>query len=290
MPDFFQDLQKEVQDHLFLVMRVFLEKPRTFNDWRGFIQDPDLDHSLDLEKGLQTSLSLLQQINKLNVPIATEFIDPYLASKIKDFVTWGFIGARTTRSPIHRQLAAFLDMPVGFKNPLDGDIDASLQSIIVAGTKHHAYYPDHQGFMSLQKTNGNPSCHLVLRGSNTAPNHHLAKMLHDPLIIDCAHGNSNKTISGMKTTFYESINMIVENPNIKGVMLESFIKEGKQSFSSNIDPCLSLTDPCLDMETTALMILDFYKLLSQSQGSSSGRTRSSLSSGVSSSDIEMSFV
>ena len=271
-----KELEFLVKDRIFIVLRVFLEKPRTANSWRGFLHDPDLNGSLDLEKGIKLSKKLLDGLLQLELPLATEFIDPCLAQLLERFITWGFIGARTTRSPTHRQLAAFLKMPIGFKNPLDGDLHALTQAIDVAKAPHQALCTNSDLCLEIKKTQGNPFCHSVLRGSFQGPNYHMAKHLHDPLIIDCAHGNSGKTLNGMIEAFTNSSHLAASYPHIKGLMPESFLNAGKQTVIG--DKGLSLTDPCLSFAETKSLVLDFYKLLSQSQGSSSALMESSFRS------------
>jgi len=278
-----KSLSLKVQDHLFIVMRVFLEKPRTKNDWRGFLYDPHLNGSLNLQEGLKISTALLEELVKLDIPVATEFIDPLIAHLIKDKITWGFIGARTTRSPVHRQLASFLPMPIGFKNTLDGDLEATKAAISVANSSHCALINDDLYRLRFETSMGNPLAHLVLRGTLEGPNYTKALDLRDPLLIDCAHGNSSKTLEGMVKAFYESIKLSLEFDHIKGVMLESFLNEGNQGLCQSLKPGVSVTDPCLSFENTEKLILDYYKLVSQSQGSSSVSTASSLIS-ISSSD------
>lgn len=275
-------LSELYEDKLFIVMRVFLEKPRTKNDWRGFLNDPDLDNSLNIEKGINESIKLLKELNTLNLPLATEFIDPLLSTLTEEFITWGFIGARTVRSPIHRQLASFLKMPIGFKNPLDGDLDAMQSAINVASSPHRALFPNKDKNLVIQTTNGNNYCHGVLRGSKLGPNYKEATNLLSPCLIDCAHGNSNKTLLGMKDCFYQVLEIMIQRPNIFGVMMESFLESGCQLVSNNLKKGLSITDPCLSIEETANMLDDFYRLLSQSQGSSSSFIESCLISGSSS--------
>lgn len=276
-------LSRQYHDHLFIVMRVFLEKPRTHNKWRGFINDPDLDGSLNLDKGIKDSILLLQDLNALDLPLATEFIDPILSSLTQEFMTWGFIGARTVRSATHRQLASFLTIPVGFKNPLDGDLDAVYAAIDVASSPHKALWPDKtKKELCIQSTPGNYLCHGVLRGHHQGPNYQQAVQFSHPCLIDCAHGNAHKSLKGMITCFYEAIDLSVKHPHIKGVMLESFLNSGCQKPSQNLNYGVSITDPCLSLEQTALMLDDYYKLLSQSQGSSSSFIESCLMSGSSS--------
>lgn len=274
-------LHDRYHDHLFIIMRVFLEKPRTTNNWRGFLNDPHRDGSNDLENGIALSKQLLSKLNSFNLPLATEFIDPNLSSLTKDFFTWGFIGARTVRSPTHRQLAAFLDMPCGFKNPLDGDLDALYAAVDIAKSHHKAYMAS-GGTLKILSTEGNHFAHAVLRGSNHGPNYKLAKDFTQPVLIDCAHGNSSKTLEGMKQAFRDSMLLSLENPQIKGMMLESFLHSGKQTNKECLIEGISITDPCLGMDETQTLLDEYYRLVSQSHGSSSGFNGSALISGSSS--------
>ena len=267
-----------VEDKLFIVMRVFLEKPRTSHDWKGFIYDPFLNGTCQLEKGIKASIDLLEDLQKLELPLATEFIDPNLAPLIAPYISWGFIGARTMRSPIHRQLAAFLTMPVGFKNPLDGDLEALDSAIKVASLSHTALIPTEDLTLKIKTTSGNPYCHGVLRGSKNGPNYKLALNLSEKLLIDCAHGNSLKTLMGMEKAFYESLDICTTSSHVMGLMLESFLEEGKQSVIHPLKKGVSITDPCLNFIKTKKLILDFYKLLSHSQRSFSSSIESSFKS------------
>lgn len=269
-------LADQVADHILIVMRVFLEKPRTLNSWRGFLYDPKLDGSLDLLQGMTQSHSLYKKLGQLELPLATEFIDPNLSSVFENYITWGFIGARTTRSPVHRQLASYLKCPIGFKNPLDGDLEAINGAIEVASCPHQGYFSDDNLNLKLVTTSGNPFCHGVLRGDQKGPNYQLAPELQGSWIIDCAHGNSRKTIFGQVEAFNSSINMCAENFHIKGLMLESYLDEGSQNLTRPLKPGLSITDPCLSFKTTEELVLKLYRVLSQSQGSDSVCTGSSL--------------
>jgi 3-deoxy-7-phosphoheptulonate synthase len=275
-------LAQKVEDKIFIVMRVFLEKPRTSSDWRGYIYDPDLDGSSDLKKGIFLSVQLLKELVALDIPLATEFIDPNLATILEPYITWGFIGARTMRSPIHRQLASNLPMPIGFKNPLDGDLSALCSAIKVANTSHTGLFADDTLCLKFLQTPGNPFCHGVLRGSRQGPNYREANNFQQPVMIDCAHGNSSKTLEGMKQAFVESSKMSAKAPHIIGLMLESFLEQGHQKIEFPLIPGVSITDSCLDWAQTEHLVMNFYRLLSQSQRSVSGSITSSLSSNSSS--------
>jgi len=280
----------QVEEKFFIVLRTFLEKPRTGHDWKGFVADPFLDQSQDLKTGITRSLKLLDRLIELDIPLAMEFIDPNLAPLFAPYITWAFIGARTMRSPIHRQLASWLPMPVGFKNPLDGDIQACFQAMEVANHSHKGFFSDRSLSLSYQITPGNPLVHPVLRGSHQGANHTLALDMTSPVMIDCAHGNSRKNVKMMGQIFLESLSWSLEHPSIFGFMLESYLEGGSQPLHFPLQRGLSITDPCLGCEETEALILTGYKLLSQSRTSSpSGHLGSSLSS-PSSSEMWMSGV
>ena len=254
-----KELEPQVSDAFVLMMRVFLEKPRTKFGWKGFVYDPKLDGSDDIELGLKTSRELLLDIAKLKVPVVTEFLDPFIPTYYEDLVTWGVVGARTSASQIHRQMAAQLDFPFGFKNETDGMIDNAIYSILAAKNSQTVVGINHKGVISSFKAKGNPYTHLILRGSNTTPNYFpssVAKIdkrqkmlgLDSPLIIDCSHGNSQKDIQKQPTVF-KSIYQQIQNNNalVSGAMIESHLKGGN---------ALSLTDPCLDWNSTKNLILE----------------------------------
>ncbi|MCB1081664.1 MAG: 3-deoxy-7-phosphoheptulonate synthase [Chlamydiia bacterium] len=263
-------LSKKVEERIFLVMRVFLEKPRTQFGWKGFLYDPLLDGSDEIEKGLYLSRELLKNLVQMGVPIATEFLDPILPAYTKDLITWGVIGARTSTSQIHRQMASHLPMPIGFKNETDGTIDNAICGALAARHPQSSIGIDATGKLSSIKTSGNPYTHIILRGSQKSPNYdHLS--IHEavqkqrlyglgsPLLIDCAHGNSQKDPSKQQEVFLNVIEQIREgNHLIMGMMLESHLQRGN---------ALSLTDPCLDWQTTEELILWAYQSLPQHRSS-----------------------
>lgn len=251
-------LAEKVSERIFLIMRVFLEKPRTQFGWKGFLSDPLLDGSYEIEQGLFASRQLLMQLSELKIPIATEFLDPILPAYTQDLITWGIIGARTSPSQIHRQMASHLPMPIGFKNETDGNVDNAICGALAARHPQGSIGIDDNGKISSLKTSGNPYTHLILRGSQTSPNYdHLsiAEAIHkqrlyglnSPLLIDCAHGNSQKDPKRQQDVFASILNQIEEgNHLIMGMMLESHLQGGN---------ALSITDPCLDWKTTEELIL-----------------------------------
>jgi 3-deoxy-7-phosphoheptulonate synthase len=260
-----KEVMEETKDKLFIIMRAFIEKPRTGSDWKGFLSDPNVEGSDNLTLGLQEGLELFEQLKELNIPLATEFIDYNLAPLFSRFITWGFIGARTTRSPIHRTLSSYLDLPIGFKNPLDGDISAALAACDVAKNSHEILIPDANFSLKIEKTKGNPRAHTVLRGSSFGSNHQEARLLRYPLIIDCAHGNSQKNIQKMEECFDESLEMMLEYNHILGLMFESHLYEGCQNSSAKpLKYGVSITDPCVGFEKTKQMIYKAYSALQTS--------------------------
>lgn len=265
---FLKELSDKVNERIFIIMRVFLEKPRTQFGWKGFLYDPLLDGSYEIEKGLHGSRELLLKLVKMGIPIATEFLDPVLPAYTQDLITWGIVGARTSPSQIHRQMASHLPMPMGFKNETDGTIDNAICGALAARHPQASIGIDNDGRISSMKTSGNPYTHVVLRGSQTSSNYdHLS--IHEAiqkqrlyglssrLLIDCAHGNSQKDPKKQQLAFCDVIEQIQEgNHLIMGMMLESHLQGGN---------ALSITDPCLDWTTTEELILWAYQSLPSMQ-------------------------
>lgn len=263
-------LQSYVESQFFLIMRVFLEKPRTRLGWKGLLYDPYLNGSNDLQEGLIQARKLLVQIAEMDVPSATEFLEPLTAVYYSDLITWGLIGARTSASPPHRQLASGLPFPIGFKNGIHGELDVALSGIVTARTPHTHFALDPSGRISSVQTTGNPLAHLVLRGSELKPNcdresiHQALAILRnyhleERLLIDCAHGNSGKDLKRQKEVFANIIEELGSaNRSIRGLMLESHLFSGKQPLSDEPDTLLygvSITDPCLGWDETEELIL-----------------------------------
>jgi len=258
-------LAERVQDKYFIVMRVYFEKPRTTVGWKGFINDPYLDDTCDMEHGLHAARKLMLDIVSLGLPIATEFLDPIVPQYIADLISWAAIGARTTESQTHREMASGLSMPVGFKNATDGNIQIAINATQSASTPHSFLGIAPDGHTAVVKTLGNPNTHLVLRGGNNKPNFELpavtaaARQLEaaglDPsLMVDCSHANANK-VARNQLTVWKSIHeqRAVSGCPITGAMVESFIEEGNQKISSDLKYGLSITDQCIDWETTEQM-------------------------------------
>ncbi|RHW75972.1 3-deoxy-7-phosphoheptulonate synthase [Colwellia sp. RSH04] len=254
-------MSDEFSQELLIVMRVFLEKPRTTLGWKGLINDPDLDESFDVNKGLHKARALLLTINKLGLATATEFLNINVASYISDLICWGAIGARTSQSQSHRELASALSFPVGFKNNTDGNTQIAIDAITSAKESHTVCLPNNQGQLSVLSTIGNQNSHLILRGGNQ-PNYsqhninHTSERLkesqHLPrLMIDCSHGNSEKDHLKQRVVAHDIANSIKQGEKtVFGVMIESFLVEGRQSLADvdHLTYGQSTTDACINLE------------------------------------------
>ncbi len=260
-------LQAQYNDSLYIVMRVYFEKPRTTVGWKGLISDPDLDKSFNVAKGLHLSRQLLMDINALGLAAATEFLDMVTGQYISDLISWGAIGARTTESQVHRELASALSCPVGFKNGTDGNIKIAIDAIKAASSPHVLYSPDKKGQMCIYQTSGNPYGHIILRGGRQ-PNYHrqdikttneqlLASGMNDKIMVDCSHGNSNKEHL-KQLDVAKAIAKQIQQPNcaIFGVMVESFLVAGRQDVQpdSPLTYGQSITDACLDLTTSKILL------------------------------------
>ena len=256
----------QVNERYFIVMRVYFEKPRTTIGWKGFINDPKLDNSCDMEHGLHAARKLLLDIARLGLPIATEFLDPIVPQYTADLVSWSAIGARTTESQTHREMSSGLSMPVGFKNATDGNIEIAINAIESASNPHSFLGIDEDGHTAVVKTTGNPNTHLVLRGGNGTNfqypevTYAACKLeeagLEKSLMVDCSHANANK-VARNQLKVWESIlaQRAKGSCPITGAMVESFIEEGNQKISGSLEYGLSITDPCIDWATTEKMLL-----------------------------------
>ena len=265
-------LHQELKDDLCIVMRVYFEKPRTTVGWKGLISDPDLDNSFSPNKGLRLARQLLQQITELKLPIATEFLDMVNGQYIADLITWGAIGARTTESQIHREMASALSCPVGFKNGTDGNINIAIDAVRAAKEPHIFYSPDKDGAMAVYRTSGNPFGHIILRGGK-APNYsekdiaHTKKSLIDvgltpSIVIDLSHGNSQKQHLKQLDVASDVMTQIRAGcTEVTGIMAESFIEEGNQKVISG-KPLIygkSITDACLNWADSEKLLRDLAK-------------------------------
>jgi 3-deoxy-7-phosphoheptulonate synthase len=254
----------ELEDELCVAMRVYFEKPRTTIGWKGMINDPHLDDSGDVNTGLRLARGLLLDVLSLGLPVGCEFLDPIMPQYISDAVSWGAIGARTTESQIHRQLASGLSMPVGFKNRTDGNVDVAVDAVRAAAVQHVFAGVDVTGTPAILHTHGNDDCHVILRGGKGAPNHTapqiadaLGKLraagLPGRLVIDASHDNSGKDHARQPAAGAEIARQIgAGNAAIAGVMLESFLVEGRQDLGAGMPLTYgqSITDACMSWDTT----------------------------------------
>ncbi|MFM9271008.1 3-deoxy-7-phosphoheptulonate synthase [Halomonas elongata] len=258
-------LADEVQDSLYIVMRVYFEKPRTTVGWKGLINDPHLNGSFEIEQGLHTARRLLVDLAELGLPLATEALDPISPQYLQDCISWSAIGARTTESQTHREMASGLSCPVGFKNGTDGSLDVAVNALQSVAHPHNFLGIDQTGKVAIIRTRGNAYGHVVLRGGNGKPNYdsvsvalaeqELRKAGVTPnIMIDCSHANSNKD-PGLQPLVLENVtNQLLEgNRSIIGLMVESNINWGNQKIPEDIDQLaygVSITDACIDWETT----------------------------------------
>ena len=270
-----KQLQLQYQDSLYIVMRVYFEKPRTTVGWKGFINDPHLDDSFDLETGLTKGRKLLLELVEMELPAATEALDPISPQYLSDLISWAAVGARTVESQTHREMASGLSMPVGFKNGTDGNLNIALNALQSAASGHSFIGINQKGQVALVQTAGNPDGHVILRGGSK-PNYdeqsveaalNALKKHNLPLglVIDCSHGNSNKDHNRQPLVAKEVIRQRrAGNPNIIGIMLESHIHAGRQDLIDGKAELygVSVTDACIDWASTAQLLAELEQELS----------------------------
>ncbi|MBX3731303.1 MAG: 3-deoxy-7-phosphoheptulonate synthase [Verrucomicrobiae bacterium] len=262
-------LREHVRDQLYLVMRVYFEKPRTTIGWKGLINDPHLDGSYDVDTGIRMARRLLLAVNGLGLPAGTEFLDPVVPQYIAELVSWAAIGARTTESQTHREMASGLSMPVGFKNGTDGSLQTAMDAMLSARHPHHFLGIDQDGCVSVVRTTGNPDGHVVLRGGRARTNFDAASIadaadqlrragLPPGLMVDCSHANSAKQHARQEEVWQNLISQRVEGCEpLIGVMVESHLSEGNQPMPKSpaeLRYGVSLTDACLGWEATERML------------------------------------
>ena len=259
------ELRRSLQEELLIVMRVYFEKPRTVTGWKGLINDPGLNGSYDVHRGLRTARRLLLDVVELGLPVGCEWLDPVMPQYIADAVAWGAIGARTTESQVHRQLASGLSMPMGFKNGTDGDAQVAIDACRAAAAQHTFFGVTPAGAAAVVTTAGNSECHIILRGGRSGPNYYPADVsraldavatagLPRRLMVDASHGNSEKDHHRQPVVAGALADQIAAGEHgIVGVMLESFIAEGKQALGDPADLVYgqSITDGCMNIDTTA---------------------------------------
>ncbi|MEO3990895.1 3-deoxy-7-phosphoheptulonate synthase AroF [Pseudocitrobacter cyperus] len=269
----FKSLAEEVSDSLYLVMRVYFEKPRTTVGWKGLINDPHMDGSFDVEGGLKIARRLLVELVNMGLPLATEALDPNSPQYLGDLFSWSAIGARTTESQTHREMASGLSMPVGFKNGTDGSLATAINAMRAAAMPHRFVGINQAGQVCLLQTQGNPDGHVILRGGKS-PNYGPEDVaqcekemeqagLKPSLMIDCSHGNSNKDYRRQPAVAESVVAQIKDgNRSIIGLMIESNIHEGNQSSEqprSNMQYGVSVTDACISWETTDALLRELDK-------------------------------
>lgn len=263
-------LREQLGDELILIMRVYFEKPRTTVGWKGLINDPELDESFQIDKGLRIARRLLLDLAEIGVPAATEYLDIISPQYISDLVSWGAIGARTTESQVHRELASGLSCPVGFKNGTDGSIQIAIDAIRSAARPHHFLSLTKQGRSAIYITTGNPDCHIILRGGKSGPNFDATSVrqaveglqkagLPPRLMIDCSHANSRKQPERQILVAHEVAAQIAGGSEaIMGVMLESHLVAGRQDVEPGkpLTYGQSITDACIGWDDTEGLLVD----------------------------------
>ncbi len=271
-------LSERVKDKIFVVMRVYFEKPRTTIGWRGMIFDPSMDGSYDIAKGVELARHTLIRITEMGLPAGSEMLDPYIPQYIDDLVSWAAIGARTTGSQTHRNLASGLSMPVGFKNGTSGSLELSINAMKSATHPASFIGIDQKGNTCVFSTTGNDVCHMILRGGRSGPNYHeedieaAEKLMRDAgltpsLVVDCSHANSGKKALRQRRVLRSIIDQVMQGEKVlSGFMLESSLFEGRQDIPKNLEELkygVSITDECIGWEETEKIVLQAYENLSR---------------------------
>ena len=266
-----KQLQSQVSDQIFLVMRAYIEKPRTTIGWKGFLYDPDLDGSANMQLGLEKSRELYLQIIEMGLPIASEILSPMATGYFDDVLAWGAIGARTSESQIHREISSAMPYSIGFKNGTDGSIQIALDAIQSASHPHQFMGMSQSGLPAILSSQGNPHAHLILRGANSGPNYQLAEIEKiqqkakgqlPALIIDCSHGNSHKDPQ-QQPQVLRTIVAEREQTQVRGIMLESHLVDGNQKISCNMTYGQSVTDGCLGWDKTEQLLIEVAESLNR---------------------------
>ncbi|AVH14043.1 3-deoxy-7-phosphoheptulonate synthase [Acinetobacter indicus] len=257
-----QQLQSQVADQIFLVMRAYIEKPRTTVGWKGFLYDPELNGSSNMQLGLEKSRELYLQIIEMGLPIASEILSPMATAYFDDLLAWGAIGARTSESQIHREISSHMPYSIGFKNGTDGSVQIALDAIQSASHPHQFLGMSQQGLPCILESQGNPKAHLILRGANAGPNYQLAEIEKikakvkgemPALVIDCSHGNSSKNPL-LQPEVLKTIVAERAQTQVRGVMLESHLVDGQQKISDQMTYGQSVTDGCLGWNKTEQLL------------------------------------
>ncbi|WP_017445561.1 3-deoxy-7-phosphoheptulonate synthase [Gayadomonas joobiniege] len=271
-----KQLHDELNEDLYIVMRVYFEKPRTTVGWKGLINDPNIDGTFSIEEGLHKARKLLIELADMGIPMATEALDPISPQYLAEMFSWSAIGARTTESQTHREMASGLSMPVGFKNGTDGSLDTAINALKSAASPHSFMGINQQGQVAVISTQGNPDGHVILRGGK-GPNYQAkdiaiceqklaAAGLNTALMVDCSHGNSNKDYNRQPVVARDVVEQIVNgNQSIIGVMLESHLNEGNQASNQCVADMkygVSITDACINWQTTETLLREMAEQLS----------------------------
>ena len=274
-------LHQELADRLCIVMRVYFEKPRTTVGWKGFIYDPYLDGSDDMATGLRVARQLLIDINDMGLPAGTEMLDPITPQYHADLITWSAIGARTTESQTHREMASGLSMPVGFKNSTEGNLQVAINAMESAFQPHTFLGIDQDGQTCVVRTTGNPWGHVVLRGGHARPNYDAQSLedaeqrlrkagLEPVLMVDCSHANANKKYELQEVVWNDLVQQrVAGNQHLIGMMVESNLEAGTQKIPADRTQLrygVSVTDPCVDWETTERMLRHAHAQMSEANG------------------------
>jgi 3-deoxy-7-phosphoheptulonate synthase len=270
------ELSRKVDDQLLLIMRVYFEKPRTTVGWKGLINDPDMNGTHLISKGLGIARGLLSRMTSLEIPVANEMLDPITPEYVADLISWGAIGARTTESQTHREMSSGLSFPVGFKNGTDGNLQIAIDAMKAAQHPHSFLGINREGRTSIIQTCGNPDVHIVLRGGSRKVNYHAEDIAHTEeqlgknglqptIMVDCSHGNSNKDYQKQPEVLDCVIDQILNgNTSISGVMIESNLEAGNQKIPADVSQLkygVSITDACIDWATTEKNLLSAHSRL-----------------------------
>jgi 3-deoxy-7-phosphoheptulonate synthase len=276
-------LADQVKDQILVVMRVYFEKPRTTVGWKGLINDPNLNGTFEVATGLRRGRKFLLQVAELGLASGTEFLDPFTPQYMADLVSWGAIGARTTESQTHRQMASGLSMPIGFKNGTGGTLQIAVDAMIAAESPHAFLGIDGGGRASVVHTTGNVGVHLILRGGSDGPNYDAESVakatkllatggVSERLVVDCSHANSNKDHNRQPVVFRDVVKQRADgNNSVAGIMLESHLNPGAQKLVNGLEGLeygVSITDACIDWATTEELLLEAQATLAGKVGAS----------------------
>ncbi len=274
-------LNEELKDHLLLIMRVYFEKPRTTIGWKGLINDPDLNGTHQISKGLGIARGLMLNITEMELPVATEMLDPFTPQYFADMISWGAIGARTTESQTHREMSSGLSFPVGFKNGTDGNLQIAIDAMGAACHPHSFLGINREGRISIVRTTGNQDVHIVLRGGNDKPNYSTADIakvadkldksgVKTSIMVDCSHANSYKDHTKQEGVLVDVMAQVAAgNSRIGSLMIESFLKEGNQKMAASredLEYGVSITDKCINWETTEHILRHAHAKLEECGG------------------------